>query len=277
MVGLLYLMYAEGVLHRTQKQIVIAIIFFGFWGGVAGLVAWATRTPPPLPTPTPRAVFPVEVVSAAVIPTADGRADLVGLLKNPNADAGARRVRYQFTLRIGGQTGRTIGGETYMLPGRQKYIVAFNEEVPPGVAVVDLRVEQPVWAFVGSDFASPSLILVNRTTRIVPGTAGTPETFEVKGLLANESDVDYFRVEVTTVGLDARGQILGIGESFVGSLRSLERREFTAQWPLPPGAEVAEIIVLPDVNVFRPDAVERREGALELEDVPGGPIVTPPP
>jgi hypothetical protein len=216
----------------------------------------------------------LHVVSATVIPTARGRADIVGLVKNPNADAGAEQVRYQFTLRVGGSLVRSIDGDTYILPGRQKYVVAFNEEVPPGVASVDLRVEQPVWTFVGSEFKPPSLVLVNRTTRII---SGTPEIFEVKGLLANEGDVDYLRVEVTTVGLDARGNILGMSHTFVGSLLALERREFTAQWPLPRGTEVATIVVLPDVNVFRPDAIQQRQGSLEIEDALRGSIVSPTP
>lgn len=252
----------------------IAILFFSFWGGVGSLVVWATRESPPAPTPTPRAAKPLEVASTAVLPTADGHADIIGLVKNPNGDAGASRVRYQFTIRVEGSAVRTIDGETYILPGRQKYVAAFNEEVPPGPASAELTVEQPAWTFVGSDFRNPALVLVNRSQRVLPGN---PDIFEMKGLLANEGDVDYLRVEVTAVGLDARGEIVGIGYTFLGSLLALERREFTAQWPLPKGTEVTQILVLPDVNIFRADAVQQRQGTLDIRDAPRGTLVSPAP
>jgi hypothetical protein len=251
--------------HRTKKQIVIALIVFMFWGGVIGAGVWATREPPARPTPTPQTFSAPEVASVTVLRTSAGKADVVGLVKNPNADAGARSLRYEFVLSVDGAAVRTIPGETYVLPGRQKYVSALNQDVPPGRVTAELRLKDPQWVAVESGFRAPSIVLVNSSRRTVPGP---PPVQEIKGLLANESDVDYLRVEVTVVGVDPKGDVIGIGQSFLGSLRSLERREFTAQWPLPAGAEVANVRVFPDVNVFRADAIQQRQGATEIRDVP---------
>lgn len=258
--------------HRTKKQIIIAVVFFSFWGGVFSLIVWALHdTPPPL-APASRQARALEVVSAHVLRTVPGRADLIGILRNTNPDAGAGDVRYTFVLRSGETILRSIPGRTFILPGRQKYVIAFNEEVPPETVTAELTVEQPPWTFVRGGFTPPSIILVNQSRRVIPGT---PEIFTVKGLLANESNVDYLRVEVVTIGVDAEGAILGASQSFVGSLSSRERREFTAQWPLTPGQAVAQVIVLPDINIFRADAIQERQGSLDVRDVPR-PITSPP-
>lgn len=251
--------------HRTKKQIIVALVFFGFWSGVIGTGVWATREPPAPPTPTPRSVTALESLGADVLRTVSGRADLVGRLLNRNAQAGAADVRYAFVLRSGGAAVRTIQGRTHILPGREKYVAVLNEEVPSSVDSVDLTVEQPEWTFVSPGFVPPSLVLVNQSQRVLPGE---PQLFEFKGLLANQANVDYTRVEVIAVGLDQSKRVVGISQSFVGSLRARERREFTAQWPMRTGRTVSQVIVLPEVNVFRADAVQQREGSLDVRDLP---------
>lgn len=259
--------------HRTKKQIIIASCFFAFWIVLIALVVASRRAASPLPTPTPRLAQPLVVRSAKVIATGPGTGDIVGLLENPNADAGALRVKYRFAIRHPSGEPSAVDGETFILPGKQKYVAAFTTLVDP-TSAVDLTVEQPDWTFVGPGFYEPSLVLVDRSQRLVPGPV---PTYEVRGRIVNRSDVDYLRVEVTTVGFDVSGQVVGISTTFLGSLRALEQRDFLAQWFLPPGAAVADVRVFPDVNVFRADAVQQREGSTDLRDVPRGGVIAPTP
>lgn len=255
--------------HRTKKQIIIATIFFGFWISLGSLVAFLRREPPPRPTPSPRQGRPIEVVSVKPLPTAPDRADLIGLLRNPNPDAGAARVDYEFQVRSDGAIRKTVSGRTFLLPGRQKYVAAFHEEIPAGNVTVTMEVTVPEWTFVGEGFAPPPLVPVNWTTRMKPGN---PALTEVKGLLANEGNVDYQHVEVTTVGFDTQRQVIGISHTFLGSFQALERREFTAQWPVVAEDQGVTIEVYPDVNIFLLGAVQPREGGLETRDLPNAPL-----
>jgi len=251
--------------HRTKKQIIVAIVFFGFWGGLTTLIVWALKPPPAAPTPTPRPVIALEAKGAVILRLPNGRADLVGRILNKNASAGSGDIRYAFVLRTGSDVVRTIQGRSYILPGREKVVVALDQDIPPEIQTAELTVEQPQWTFVSPGFMPPSIVLVDQTRRELPGP---PPIFEVKGLLANQSDVDYTRAEVVTLGRDAGGEVVGVSQSFVGSLLARERREFTAQWPSRPNRPVVNIDVLSDVNVFRADAVQQRQGDLQLRDIP---------
>jgi hypothetical protein len=250
--------------HRTAKQIVIASIFFGFWVVLGGLVFWANYTPPAAPPPTPRSVNALQVIATKIISTYPGKGDLVGIIRNPNSDAGATRFQYKFTITAVGQSPKIVTGESFILPGDQKYLTAFNNDIPDN-ATTALEVSNPEWLFVDSSFVSPEIVLINKPTNIIPGS--TIDTFQLKGLLANQSGVDYSRVEVTVLGLNDKGEIIGAGKTFMGSFLSAERREFTVQWPLQKGENVTDLKVMPEVNVFLSDAIQQRQGVQDIRDL----------
>lgn len=244
--------------HRTYKQIVIGTIFFGFWIGLGGLIFWANYTPPPKDNTSVKKAQALQVVSTKTIHTSDSKADLVGIVKNPNANAGSILFKYKFLINRSGQTTGTIEGESFILPGAQKYLVSFGQNVPSD-AEISLEIGNTEWNFVDSTFSPPDLVLINKVVNIIPGSS--IDTYQLKGLIANQSSVDYTKVVVTAVGYNDKGEMIGISNTFMGSLVSLERREFTAQWPLQKGAQVSDVKVFPEVNVFSPGAVQQREGA----------------
>ncbi|MDO8512743.1 MAG: hypothetical protein Q7S57_05710 [bacterium] len=250
--------------HRTVKQIVIACIFFGFWISLGGLIYWATYTPPDALPPPPKTALPLQVIATKIIATTPGKGDLVGTLRNPNPNAGAVRFKYKFTISATNQNPQVVTGESFVLPSDQKYLTAFNNDIPTG-ATASLEISSTEWAFVDSGFAPPEIVLINKPTNIISGP--TIDTFQLKGLLANQSNVDYTRVEVTVVGLDAQGEMIGVSKTFMGSFLSAERREFTAQWPLNKGEIVSDFKVVPEVNVFLPDAIQRRQGIQDIRDL----------
>jgi hypothetical protein len=254
--------------HRTYKQIVIGTIFFGFWFGLGGLIFWATYTPPAVKPSAAKTAQALQVVATKTIRTSGGKADLVGIIKNPNPNAGSVLFAYKFLVARSGQTTQTVEGESFILPSAQKYLISFGQDVPDG-AEVSLEIGSTQWNFVDSNFSPPDLVLINKVTNIIPGT--TTDTYQLKGLMANQSSVDYTKVIVTAIGLNDKGEIIGISNTFMGSLVSLERREFTAQWPLQKGVQVADIKVFPEVNVFSPSAVQQRTGTQpDVRDVQTG-------
>lgn len=150
-------------------------------------------------------------------------------------------------------------GEDYILPNERKFVVAFDVPVHAVPAAVEFRWGELNWIVTPEDFPVPRILVISRRSRYLPGS---PPRYEVKADLFNESTVDYQRVEVVAVGYDERGKIVGAGRTFAGELRSRERREFTASWPLPYGRKVARTVAIPTVNLFREDAVIERFGPL---------------
>ena len=222
--------------------------------------------PPPPPALSPPSYETLVVRGAGLLRQDSGdRADLYAIVRNPNANAGVRAVDYVFEVRAHGQSVARILGRTYFMPGQEKPIVALSETVPPGGGEVTINFGTPDWVAVEPGFQPPSFVPVSRTAKV---REGQPPLYEVKAVLANESPRDYLTVEVTALGLDANGAIVGAGRTFVGSLRSGERREFTVFWPLPPGREIAEVRIVPEINVFSKAAVQPRPGVPGLEPRP---------
>jgi hypothetical protein len=200
------------------------------------------------------------VVEKAVFSYRADRAEAIVILYNPNPHVGLARFVYTFVFRdaAGQEVGRSRG-EDYILPSERKFVVAFDVPVRETPREVDFRWEELNWIPTPDDFPAPRILLVSRRSRYLPGN---PPRYEIKADLFNESTVDYQRVEVVAVGYDEQGKIIGAGKTFAGALRSRERREFTASWPLPYGRKVARTVAIPTVNLFREDAIIERYGPL---------------
>lgn len=250
---------------RLTKQLIVVGILASVFLGMGSLVWVATRPPPPTPTPSAPSYAPLEVRGVRILSAGDGYADLYALVRNPNASAGIRSVDFSFTLRGGGAALDTITGNTFFLPGQEKPLVLAHQVVPTGVTAADLTFGTPEWVPVSAGFREPSLVPVSREVHI---REGVPATYELKGLLANQSSLDYLRVDVTGVGYDERGEVVGVGKTFLGSLLSGERREFLMLWPLPAGSVVREARIFAEVNVFSASAIQPKGGVSGLEPLP---------
>lgn len=258
--------YRETVRRRLRKQLAVVAVVGSVLGGIIALLVMMVYEPPPPPPPPPPSYQDLVVRTAGLLRQDSGdRADLYAIVRNPNANAGVRAVDYTFEVGAGGQSVTQIRGRTYFMPGQEKPIVALNEMVLSEGTTVTMRFGDPDWVAVNPGFRPPSFVPVSRTAAL---KQGAPSFYEVKAVLANESTLDYLTVEVTVLGLDAHGAVVGAGRTFVGSLRSGERREFTVSWPLPPGREVAEVRIVPEVNVFSQAAVQTRPGTPGLEPRP---------
>lgn len=237
-------------------------------GSLSALVAVLTYDPPPPPAPPPPTFAALVTSEVQLLRSDSDRADLFAFVKNPNANAGLREVAYTFAVQARGHVVEEFSGSTFFLPGQEKPVVLLSRQVPSDATEVTLRFAAPMWVSVAEDFRGPALVPVSREARV--RTDPVP-SYEVKGVVANESSLDFLRVEVTALGFDTAGGLVGVGKTFVGSLLSGERREYTLSWPLPPGRTVSEVRVVPEVNIFSPAAVQPRAGTSRLE------VVTPVP
>lgn len=243
--------------RRLRKQLAILAVIVAFFGGIFVVVFAVVYEPPAPPPPPPPTYADLTVVSTALFRSAPDRADILAVVKNPNANAGVRDVRYTLEVRSSGAVVTEVSGNAFFLPGQEKPIVSIEASVPIQGTEVSIRFGVPAWMPVTSDFRPPSLIVVSRQGKFRDG--GSP-VYEVKGVLANESGLDFLAVEMTSLGVDADGEVIGVGRTFIGSLRALERREFTVSWPLSAGRSVSRTREYPEVNVFSPAAVQPRVG-----------------
>lgn len=248
--------------RRLRKQIAYAALF---WGVVILLIAGpivlfngaprGSREPSPLPTV---AALPINVQSVEVIQHARA-VDVIARLNNPNAQAGILHYPVTFILFDGANAEITrVPVTSHLLPGSLQYIAALNIPVTTPVAKVTLITpDAPVYTDLSTNITLPSFStsLLDRITL----QRGGESLAQQKGVVTNNSTLDWQYVEVTAVALDAADKAVGVGKTFVGRLTSGEQREFTIEWPTP-AVETSRVVTLATTNIFKEDNIIRAVG-----------------
>lgn len=215
--------------------------------------------PAPVATPTPVvATRQIEVEQVDVV-RHPSSVDIVARLRNPNALAGVKEYPLTFVL-LNSEQDEIVRQPvtTYLLPGSLQYVVAVG--IPVGEVVTSVRVDiPPTPTFIelpsGLDLPNFGSFLRERGLKQI----GRDSYEEQKGILRNNSTVDFNRVQVTALALDARDAVVGVGTTFLGALKVGEQREFTVQWPQPPRPTV-RVITFPSTNVFLEENIIRAIG-----------------
>lgn len=257
------------MLTRRKKQIIYGLGFLI----ILGLIIWwlsvlvGPETPPAAPSPTPTTqVQPIQIEDISTIqhtaaPPAFGQiVDIVVRLRNPNLRAGV--AKYPITLNVIGTRGQVLQTEeiadTYLLPSAVIYAVKLGVPVAEPVVSVEVKLPQnPVFSTVPASVSLPSLSpsIRDRTVKNIGNTA----IEEVKGIVTNDSSLDWQFVEVTGVATSESGEVVGVGKTFVGKLRVGEQREFTLQWPATRSAG-SRITAFASTNIYRQENIVRAIG-----------------
>lgn len=244
--------------QRLRKQLAYATLYVAVFcgmliGGTALLVSLPS-SPTPTPAPTP-SFLPVTFERIDVV-NHDRTVDVIARVHNPNPRAGI--VEYPVTFIFFNEAGQEMHREDrspYILPGSVQYITLLS--VPVNQPVKRVVVDNPATPkFIA---LPPNLDLPSFNTFVrerAPKQIGGQSVEELKGVITNTSTFDWQRVEVIAVGLDASGQAVGVGTTFVGTLRVGENREFTIQWPTPV-VPVQQVVTIATTNPFEADSIIR--------------------
>lgn len=170
----------------------------------------------------------LKVVRTEILPVARGIFSLVAQIVNPNATIAARRIAYHFVVRD--PSGRELArqaGESYLLAGQSKFIIAPRLEIASG---------SPDQVLFQTDAVNWT-ILTPRTDlslAILQQNAGlTPEgNFFVEGLIKNESGFGIRAVDVQALVFDRLSErLLAVNATRRDDLQPQESRYFRMLWP----------------------------------------------
>lgn len=247
-------------IRRTIKRATYAIVFALLVAVptavavIPGIIRWRQRESRP-PAEQPAAVR-VESVDAVVH---ERSVDIVARIRNPNPRAGVPDFPVSFILLD--EAGREIERlqqPAYLLPGSLNYIAALD--VPLSTALAQVRVETPPapqFLDLPESRTAPTFnsFLRGRTERRV----GEKVVEVQKGVVTNTSTLGFQQVDITGVAFAADGQVVGIGQTFIGKFAVGEQREFTIEWPKPP-SPTERVIILPATNIYREENILRPAG-----------------
>jgi hypothetical protein len=184
-----------------------------------------------------------------------GKYDLFSRIFNPNNDFGSGSFSYEFDLKdAAGISLGKFSGESFILPGEEKYLVATN--VPAGTvpSEINLTIQNVKWEeFV--NYEKPQLKIINRNYLETSSGVGFSEAF---GLLKNESPFDFSTIKINMILKDSSGKIVALNSTVINTVKTGESRDFKALWLNRFPGEVENVEFQTEVNVFDSEAFAKR-------------------
>ncbi len=241
---------------RLQKQLVIGLVFililggigYGIYSGLAskvscidgiqngkeegldcGILACGKTCEP--------AIMPIQIISSQLFKTGQGDYDFVAQIYNPNTFYGASRVEYSvdpFNYR----------GFTYVLPGQTKWLVLTALQSSTEVGELNLIINNAQWEKLDMPDNTISFVLKRKDYfQVQKGS-------ELDGVLYNDSNYDFDKIDVAVILFDDTGSIVGVNKTDIRTFVSKSERGFNVVWPFVLSGNVMRQDVEASTNLF---------------------------
>jgi hypothetical protein len=220
---------------RTQKQLIIGLVFVLILGGIGysvyyslmpkvsctdgikngkeegidcGTLACGKACEP--------AILPINIISSQFFQVGQGDYDFAAQLSNPNISYGASRIEYGLG---------SSSGSAYILPGQTKWIVLTALKIPDGVEGIQFLIKNAQW----EKFNMPNntVDFTLRRTDYHPIQKGT----ELAAVLYNDSNFDFDKIDVAVILFDDTNNIVGVNRTDIRTFLSKSERGFSVIWP----------------------------------------------
>lgn len=263
---------------RIFKQIIIALIFIVFLGGVVFAGYWLFRPSAscgdkirnqgeegidcggPCPACELAEIKEIEVMKIEAVSAEAGFYDIVVQIKNPNQNYGSGMLPYHFEL-FGGQNNLigVLSGESFILPNQTKYIVRLKVGVSAPLNRVKITFGDIKWQKLDG-YQTPQLVVQQKEYRSL---SEEPVYAEVRAILANKTNFDFDKIDIDILLFDASRRIIGLNATEIRSLLAGQERDFVASWFSPIAGEVAFVETEAETNIFNPDNYLRGQSDYE--------------
>lgn len=179
----------------------------------------------------------------------DGRYDFMTKIKNPNP-----RHRAFFTYCFEEVDRQLACGESFILPGQDKYVLELNEEISGGVGAVNFVIKDISWrritAHMIDDWESYKKERFRFRVSDVDFNIAN-NNYYLEFAIANNSSFNFYEVPLQIILIGSRGEI-GANQYTVTNLKSEEKTRLSITWPT--GTQRAsQVLIIPDVNILDED------------------------
>jgi hypothetical protein len=205
---------------------------------------------------------PLDVIDAELIQIEENDYDFVAEIRNPNMTHGSGKVLYEITLKdSSGDVVKTVDGEFHILPGQTRYVFVSPIQSDSAAVSAELIVTEPNWQQL-TDFGVGDIRLIDRRKEFTEVNDGTV-TGKVEGVIYNNSEFDFDKVEILVVLFDLSGDLIGAGTTNVRTFLSNKENFYEVSWFRSFENSVSRIEVQASTNAFENDNFLRRYGGDE--------------
>lgn len=188
----------------------------------------------------------IQVTGTYVFPSTAGKVDALAVIRDPDANWGLKEFSYTFIARDAAsqEVGR-FEGQSYILPGEEKYLVKVGLPVSSPAQSVEAQITPQTW------IKSPELQPPNLEVKNAVYSGSSPLGKGVlDGRLINSSAYSFEEVEVAAVLLGSDDKPVGVNYTTLNALLAGEERDFRLIWFAPVAGAVASQNVKVEANVY---------------------------
>lgn len=209
-------------------------------------------------------IRPPQVFPAQALALKNNAYDLVARIKNNNPNFGLAELDYNF--KFYDAAGKLLGekkNKTFLLPGKEKYIIEGNVAASAPIAKTELvlgNIAAGAWRQLDNNFALPNLFIQNMQFSLLENqTAAAQASGEIK----NDSNFDFDNVEAAVVLMDADGNIIGVNRTEARTILAGEARYFSVSWFNDLPRVVAKFEMTAETNLLEQSNFMKRYGTVE--------------
>ena len=143
---------------------------------------------------------------------APGRATVLALLENHNADFGAAKLSYSFSFYDASHVLlESIPAEIFVYPGQKRYVALVNTAVPAATDSASIVVATSVAWVASSDMGlPPDLVFKNKTA-----ASAASGTATVSAMLVNQENFSFSNIAIIAIFHAPDGTIVGASNTMV--------------------------------------------------------------
>ena len=203
------------------------------------------------------------VLGSELVKIGENDYDFVAKINNPNLEHGSGEAKYRVELKdTSGDVVETINGEFHILPGQTRYIFISPIQTDTEVVDVEMTITDFNWQQL-TDFSVGDIKLTVRRKEYTEVDNGTIFG-KVEGVIFNDSEFDFDKVEILVVLNDVSGDIIAAGTTNIRTLLSDKENFYEISWFRPFTGSVSQIEVQATTNAFENNNFLRRYGGDEM-------------
>jgi len=204
----------------------------------------------------------MKVLGSELIKIEENDYDFIAKINNPNLEHGAGNAKYRVELKDSSESVvKTINGEFHILPGQTRYIFISPIQTDTEVVDAEMTIIDFNWQQL-TDFSVGDIKLTVRRKEYTEINSGTIFG-KVEGVVFNDSEFDFDRVEVLVVLYDVSDDVIAAGTTNVRTLLSSKENFYEVSWFRPFTGSVSQIEVQATTNAFENNNFLRRYGGDE--------------
>ncbi len=244
---------------RFLKQAIIALIFFTVIGSAAYFFS-AKDDSPPMASPT-ASISPLLVPSQKLLKAGDRDYDFVAEIKNPNFDFGAAEVFYELRLFDFGNNPVSVRmGNISLLPGQSRFEIVSPVKTEADISRAEFKIISVTWERL-KEYVPQNLFSVkNQGYSLLPQSQGFSK---LSGILFNNSNFDFDRVDIFVALYDSGGGILAVNKTDARTMLAKTERFFEVKWLTSFIGQVSRIEISIHTDIFKNSNFLKEHGTEE--------------